>query len=632
MNDFAERAVALYEDRPRARAARNDRAIPEAVDDSFSVVLRNEIGEFLAPLIAAAQHPAGVQALLESIGRTAEWGGRPDLRAEIVRLAALAQEFRGLEADSLDSWDGVAKVLGLSGDLLAALRGLEHSVSDPALVEQGRDLGLDLVRHLVSLYLRARHPVMFRAASLLTLITPAELATPVPFELVGTKIVKFPWRRDEFHLDRVEDLVKQPLATLTSHYFPNGLATAQDAHEAARRLFPLLALLARTFDLPWFDQLTSLLPPRNDPAPDTDDLDHFSGAEAGEEPVSEPPPQPVDLTRFYETTMPRFVCTRPGQTSSSPPTPAQFAVSTLVSSAKHPGGARGLVVAPLGQLNWSEERGDWRVALESSGQVPAFVVGPGGVSRASANSPLTFAAARLLIERIAGANAPALTLGAANGTRLEIGALRFKTDLQVAPSESAVVLAADAQSGKFVLAPGDGDGFLSSVLPSEGLVANFDLGLELSSTHGLRLKGAAGLDATLPVNLSIGGVTVPTLHVSLRAGEQGLTAEASATVGASIGPVHAEIERVGIAAAVSFPEAGGNLGVADLDLRFKPPSGVGLVIDAPMVTGGGFLRFDPQKEEYGGIVELKIAETHRRQGHRSDRHPPARPTPAAFRC
>jgi hypothetical protein len=32
------------------------------------------------------------------------------------------------------------------------------------------------------------------------------------------------------------------------------------------------------------------------------------------------------------------------------------------------------------------------------------------------------------------------------------------------------------------------------------------------------------------------------------------------------------------------------------------------VVDAPTVVGGGFLRFDPQKGEYSGVLELKIAE------------------------
>jgi hypothetical protein len=42
---------------------------------------------------------------------------------------------------------------------------------------------------------------------------------------------------------------------------------------------------------------------------------------------------------------------------------------------------------------------------------------------------------------------------------------------------------------------------------------------------------------------------------------------------------------------------------------FKPPSGVGLLVEAPMVRGGGFVRFDPERHEYSGILELEIAET-----------------------
>ena len=35
---------------------------------------------------------------------------------------------------------------------------------------------------------------------------------------------------------------------------------------------------------------------------------------------------------------------------------------------------------------------------------------------------------------------------------------------------------------------------------------------------------------------------------------------------------------------------------------------MGLVIDASVVVGGGFLCFDPQKEEYSGVLQLEIAE------------------------
>jgi Family of unknown function (DUF6603) len=87
-----------------------------------------------------------------------------------------------------------------------------------------------------------------------------------------------------------------------------------------------------------------------------------------------------------------------------------------------------------------------------------------------------------------------------------------------------------------------------------------------------------------------------------------VTAEISASVGLSIGPVDAVIDRIGIAGSVSFPEDGGNLGVADLDIHFKPPTGVGLAIDATVVVGGGYLSFDHEREEYSGVLQLEIAE------------------------
>jgi hypothetical protein len=423
--------------------------------------------------------------------------------------------------------------------------------------------------------------------------------------------VSFPRYIDQFHPGRITDLLKQPLPTLTAHYFPNGLVTAADAHEASHRLFPALSWLAQTLDLSSFSDLMRATPePVSAPPPEDIDLDHFSGStpDEGANPVILPPPEPVDLTPYFETFLPHFGFVLPGQQAQDgSATPARFAVSTLLSSSRHPGGARGLVITPLGQLDWSEMRDGWRLGLQSSGQVPAFVLGPGGMSKAPVDSPLTAATARLVLERVAEAGAPAFSVGAANGTRLEIGALRCTTDIRVAPSDSAIELAADALSGVFVLAPGDGDGFLQAILPDDGLRCTFDLGVALSSTHGLRLRGAAGLEGMVPVGLSVGGVTIPALYLGLRTSAQGLSAEVSANATVSIGPVVAVIERMGLTAAVTFPDTGGNLGIADLTLDFKPPSGVGLSIDAAGVTGGGFLSFDPDRGQYAGVVQLQTS-------------------------
>ena len=83
-----------------------------------------------------------------------------------------------------------------------------------------------------------------------------------------------------------------------------------------------------------------------------------------------------------------------------------------------------------------------------------------------------------------------------------------------------------------------------------------------------------------------------------------------ATVSGSLGPLTVVIERFGFELTAQFPDPPtGNLGPLDLALGFKPPSGVGLAIDAPVVSGGGFLQFDPQKGDYSGILQLEVAET-----------------------
>ena len=66
------------------------------------------------------------------------------------------------------------------------------------------------------------------------------------------------------------------------------------------------------------------------------------------------------------------------------------------------------------------------------------------------------------------------------------------------PVRADISVTLAAKSGALVLAPGDGDSFLSRILPAEGLRAEFDLGLAWSSDKGLTLRGSAGLARLCP--------------------------------------------------------------------------------------------------------------------------------------
>src|SRR5262249_39366199 len=140
--------------------------------------------------------------------------------------------------------------------------------------------------------------------------------------------------------------------------------------------------------------------------------------------------------------------------------------------------------------------------------------------------------------------------------------------------------------------------------------AEFDLGLAWSNNAGLSFHGGAGLEATLPIDRSIAGIiTLSSAHLSLQAQDGRLAAETSLTGSLAIGPVKAVVDRIGLSTVVTFPPNGGNLGVADLDFDFKPPTGIGLSIDTHgVVSGGGTLIHDPVQRLYAGTVQPSLAD------------------------
>jgi hypothetical protein len=208
---------------------------------------------------------------------------------------------------------------------------------------------------------------------------------------------------------------------------------------------------------------------------------------------------------------------------------------------------------------------------------------------------------------------PVLLLGIAGGSRIEAKLVSAGVEatgswsLGAPRADADVGIRAVITGGRILVSPAGGDGFLTAVLPSNGMQLDFDIKVGWSSTRGLHIDGGTGLAITIPVNRLLGPILLDSVNVggSVESSALALTAGVTARVG--LGPVKAVIEDIGLRLDVDFA-SGGNLGLANLDLHFKPPNGLGLVIDAQVVLGGGYLRFDPQKAEYSGMLELQIAE------------------------
>ena len=156
----------------------------------------------------------------------------------------------------------------------------------------------------------------------------------------------------------------------------------------------------------------------------------------------------------------------------------------------------------------------------------------------------------------------------------------------------------------------DADSFISSLLGPDGISAELSLGLRLSSVTGFHFTGSGGLEGSFPVGVRLGPVDVQGISIGLKPNAQGVDFEVGASVRGSIGPVTAVIDRVGFKLISRFPDPPvGNFGPLDLALGFKPPSGIGLSVEAQgVLTGGGFLFHDEAQQLYAGVMQLSLHE------------------------
>ncbi len=167
----------------------------------------------------------------------------------------------------------------------------------------------------------------------------------------------------------------------------------------------------------------------------------------------------------------------------------------------------------------------------------------------------------------------------------------------------------ELRDGRIVIAPSpDDDGFLAKVLPPEGLTFGVGLSVGLSTAQGLYFGGSGALEVSLPVHVQLGPLEIQSATIAVRPGDERLNLDAAATFKVELGPLKAVVEGIGLRTTLTTPpDRDGALGPIDLALGLKPPTGVGLSIDAGPVKGGGFLLIDADRGEYGGAMELTIS-------------------------
>jgi hypothetical protein len=210
---------------------------------------------------------------------------------------------------------------------------------------------------------------------------------------------------------------------------------------------------------------------------------------------------------------------------------------------------------------------------------------------------------------------PFLIFGDAGGSRLEVRSPSASAgvDLHFDPGTRRLTidpeLKAGLHGGRLVIDGQAGDGFINTLLGDVKLASDFNVDLSWKPSQGLRFTGSAALEIAVPAHVSLGPLEIVALYIRASLATDGsIPVELSCGFVATLGPLTASVDRLGLTALLTFPPAGGNVGPLDVGFAFKPPSGVGLEIDAGVVQGGGYLFLDADAGEYAGLLELSVGD------------------------
>ena len=148
-----------------------------------------------------------------------------------------------------------------------------------------------------------------------------------------------------------------------------------------------------------------------------------------------------------------------------------------------------------------------------------------------------------------------------------------------------------------------GDKLLEKIIPREATTADAEpTAITLDSDKGLTFGDGKDQKIILPVRFSSPGIELREFAIALPEGDQknGGRIDVMTTIAGKIGDVLGVVAEGG-GVSIKWVD-GGNLEVLP-----KPPYSTGIRVNAGPVKGGGFLRFNEAKHEYGGILDLQFS-------------------------
>jgi len=149
------------------------------------------------------------------------------------------------------------------------------------------------------------------------------------------------------------------------------------------------------------------------------------------------------------------------------------------------------------------------------------------------------------------------------------------------------------------LAPGP----LAAVL-GDALALPLDVSLAADPLRGLSF-GPGGLQLNLPVSLSLPGVSIDAIQLNLDSDGPRLRLGAGLSFTAALAGLPLSLSATGLGASMPVNLGSGALGVDPAGVQALMPTGIGMALELPLFSGGGFVQ-NTAPGTYAGLLELSL--------------------------
>ena len=547
------------------------------MDNNIIKIILKEAGYFFRPLTSSASDIESLLEFLDSIGwnLTPIIGGQEtSILNSVIDIRTLVESLNNFSDQSLESIESIFNILTNIGENLKAFKNISNLFSNSNFSDlELNTMPQDILNKLAILYLYKRQDKAFFILSLLSII---EESPETSITTYNTNLIKHPVFNQRLNLSKITQFFTNPTQLFKDEYWPNGIPDIETANEIGEKLFNRISNLLYQFDI-------SFLVGREDGPIEIDD-----------DPIEENRMKGlITLSKGFSTY------------NESTNTASTTKIGTTIGLLPETEGGPGIFMIPFGDFNIEKEVGNWLLLGQLDSQLFGYEIFSNSINLISDNT-LNNTRIDLSFIKLPSQNTEvAFRFGSTSGTRLDIGEFDIQIFLDANNGIPDYGINLSANEGAFIISPSDGDGFIKNILPPEGLQADFDFLLGWAKSRGFHFGGSAGLEVSIPIRKPIlGFLDLKSIDLGIKADENGIGLEVGTSGNVELGPVIATVDKIGLQTQLTFPEDGGNLGVMNADLKFKPPSGIGLTLDSKGFKGGGYLYLGDNR--YVGVVTLNF--------------------------